>query len=100
MAEIGKKRASFTLLHCVVWAALLGTVGAFLVEPTISLRLGERAAGAINVGVVTGVVLFFYTWRNKERPNLKESVLRCLGFTALFTPTYWVLLYALEVIRP
>ena len=99
MAEIKKRRASFTLLHCVVWAALLGTVGAFLVEPTISPWLGERAARAINVGVITGVVLFFYTWRNREWP-LRESVLRCLGLTALFTPTYWVVHYALEVIRP
>ena len=99
MAEIGNRSASFALLHCVIWAALLGTVGAFLVEPIISPRLGEKAAIAINVGVVTGVVLFFYTWRRRERP-LKESVLRCLGLSALFTPTYWVLLYALEVIRP
>ena len=99
MPEIGKKKASFALLQCAVWAALLGTVGAFLVVPIISPRLGERAASAINVGIVTGVVLFFYTWRCRERP-LKESALRCLGLTALFTPTYWVLLYALEVIRP
>ena len=98
MAEIEKKRASFTLLQCVVWAALLGTVGAFLVVPTISPWLGERAAGAINVGIVTGVVLFFYTWRNRERP-LRESVMRCLAFTVLFTPTNWGLLYALEVMR-
>ena len=99
MAEVDKKRASsLTLLKCVIWAALLGVVGLFLVEPTISPRLGEKAARAINVGVVTGVVFFFYTWRSTERP-LRESVLRCLVFTALFTPTYWGLQYALEIVR-
>jgi len=99
MAEIGKKRASsLTLFQCAVWAALLGMVGFFLIEPTISPRLGEKAARAINVGVVTGVVFFFYTWRSTERP-LRESVLRCLVFTALLTPTYWGLQYALEIMR-
>ena len=98
MAEIGKKRTSFTLPQCLVWAALLGTVGALLVVPTISPWLGKRVAGAINVGVVTGVVLFFYTWRNRRRP-LRESVLRCFGFTAFFTPVYWGLQYALEIVR-
>ena len=98
MGEIGKKRAFFTLLQYAAWAALLGMVGLFLVEPIISPRLGEKAARAINVGVMTGVVLSFYIWRSTERP-LRESVLRCLVFTALFTPTYWGLQYALEIVR-
>ena len=99
MAQTGKPRTSFALLKwALVLSALLGVAGAFLADLTIAPLLGERAAHVITVGVATGVVLCFYTWKSGER-TLRESVLRCLGFTALFMPIYWVLQYALEVIR-
>ena len=99
MARTGKPRISFAVLKwALVLAVLLGVAGAFVADLAIAPLLGERAANVITVGVGTGVVLFFYTWKSGER-TLRGSALRCLGFTALFMPAYWVLQYALDVIR-
>ena len=99
MAEISQWKVFFAFLQWMVLGALLGTVGAFLVDMTLSPWWEERAAEAISVGIGAGVVFLFLTWKGGERP-LRDSVLECLIFAVLFTPTYWGLQYALEVMWP
>ena len=99
MAQTGKPKTSFAALKwALVLSAVLTVAGWFLADLTIAPLLGERAADAITVGIATGAALFLYTWKSGKW-SLRESALRCLGFTALFVPTYWVLQYALDVIR-
>ena len=99
MAQTGKPKTSFAALKwALVLSAVLAVAGWFLTDLTIAPLLGERAANAITVGIAAGAALFLYTWKSGEW-TLRKSALRSLGFTALFTPTYWVLQYAVDVIR-